>query len=95
MLHIKSFLNKFTDKINGAFEMFGGFFVCLNIHSVWTLKSVAGVSWVAVAFFTIWGYWNLFYYPNLGQKFSGLGAWFVAIANTVWLALLIYYGGVF
>jgi len=85
----------FADKVNGIFEILGGLFVCLNILSVWTLKSVAGVSWIAVAFFTIWGWWNLAYYPKLGQRCSSFGAIFVAIANTVWLALLIYYGGVF
>jgi len=95
MSHIKSFLNKFTDKINGAFETFGGFFICLNIWDVWTSKTVAGVSWIAVAFFTLWGFWNLFYYPKLGQRMSFMGSAFVAVANVVWLALLIYYGGVF
>ena len=85
----------FADKVNGIFELLGGLVILLNVHNVWTLKTVAGVSWIAVLFFTIWGWWNLVYYPKLDQRMSYLGASFVAITNTVWLALLIYYGGVF
>jgi len=91
---IKDYITKFKDNVNGTFEVLGGFFICLNIWDVWTSKTVAGVSWIAVAFFTLWGFWNLFYYPKLGQRMSFLGSAFVAIANVVWLVLLIYYGGV-
>jgi hypothetical protein len=83
------------DIANGAFELAGGGFILLHILKLYADKSVAGVSWIAVAFFTIWGFWNLYYYPKLGQKASYWGGLFVAIMNTIWLALLCYYGGVF
>lgn len=85
-------LNQNKDLINGAFELLGGLFICLHIHKVFMDKSVAGVSWHAVAFFTVWSIWNLVYYPALGQRLSYWGGIAVAIANTVWLGLLIYYG---
>ena len=85
-------LSRSKDKINGSFELFGGFFIFLNIMKVWEDKSVAGVDWRAVAFFTIWSIWNLVYYPALGQKLSFWGGVAIVVMNTIWLSLLIYYG---
>jgi len=79
------------DNINGAFEMAGGAFVALNVLRLHRDKNVRGVSMVTVAFFTVWGAWNLIYYPALDQWWSALGASSVAIMNTVWLGQIIYY----
>jgi hypothetical protein len=84
-------IKRFGDKVNGSFELFGGFFILLNILKVCNDKSVAGVDWRAVLFFTAWGYWNLYYYPSLDQKASFYGGIVIAIANTVWLSLLIWF----
>lgn len=82
---------RIADKINGGFELFGGLFILLNVAKVWNDKSVAGVDWRAIAFFTLWGYWNLAYYPKLGQRASFWGGVVVAIVNTIWLSLLIWF----
>jgi len=79
------------DNINGLFEMTGGIFVSLHVLRLYHDKKVRGVSAVAVAFFVMWGWFNLIYYPSLGQWWSTLGASGVAIVNTVWLYLTIYY----
>ncbi|MCP4541727.1 MAG: hypothetical protein GY832_31735 [Chloroflexi bacterium] len=79
------------DPINGIFEVVGGLFVLLNVVRLHRDKKVRGVSPVAVGFFTVWGWFNLIYYPALGQWYSSLGAGGVAIANTTWLALMVYY----
>lgn len=79
------------DAINGAFEIFGGLFILLSILKLHREKSVRGVSWLHVGYFTAWGYWNLYYYPHLGQWASAAGGLLIVILNTAWLAQLIYY----
>lgn len=79
------------DLVNGLFETLGGFFVLLSVRRLHRDKIVRGVSWVHVAFFAAWGYWNLAYYPSLGQWFSFAGGVGVVAINTAWLAQLIYY----
>lgn len=76
------------DHMNALFEIAGGAFVMLNVRALWRDRRVRGVSWVCVAFFAGWGYWNLWYYPAIGQWASFTGAAGVAIANTIWLCLL-------
>lgn len=80
-----------VDRINGAFEISGGFFIVLHILQALHDKSVGSVSLPAVTFFVIWGYWNLFYYKAIQQKWSLRATYFITAMNTVWLALLIYY----
>jgi len=81
------------DKINSLFEAAGGLFLVLNVVRVLQDRSVAGVSITTVLFFTIWGYWNLYYYKSIRQKFSLVASSFVTLVNTIWVILLIYYGG--
>lgn len=80
-----------SDKINSGFEIAGGFFIVLSILQVLQDKSVAGVNLFHIAFFVIWGYWNLYYYASIKQKWSLRATFFITAVNTVWLALLIYY----
>ena len=80
-----------TDKINGGFEFVGGFFLILHILQAWHDKSVAGVNIYAVAYFTLWGYWNLYYYKAIKQRWSLVASYFITAMNTVWLTLLLSY----
>jgi len=79
------------DIINGSFESLGSLFILLSIIKLHKDKVVKGVSWIAVGFFAAWGYWNLFYYPHLGQWISFYGGVAIVITNTIWLIQLIYY----
>ena len=80
-----------ADAMNGVFEFLGGVFVMLSILRVLRDRSVRGVSGWAVALFTFWGVWNLFYYPHLHQWFSFFAGVFVVSANSIWLFLIIWY----
>jgi len=80
-----------ADMINGGFELGLSILVWLNIRRVILDKSVKGVSIIVNVFVTMWGLWNLFYYPHLGQVFSYLCGVGVFIGNGVYLMLLIYY----
>lgn len=84
-------MKKTNDHINSGFELAGGFFIVMHIIKVLHDKSVAGVSIYAIAFFTIWGYWNLYYYKSIKHKWSLRATYFITAANTFWLSLLIYY----
>ena len=79
------------DFINGAFEFLGGCFILLSVIRVLKDKQVKGVSWLHVSFFTVWGVWNLYFYPHLGQWWSFAGGLFIVLVNTLWVALLVYY----
>jgi len=80
-----------NDKINAGFEFLATLFVLNNCWVVLVDERVAGVSIISTAFFMLWGGWNVYYYPSLGQKFSfycGIG---VLLSNILYVGLLIYY----
>lgn len=80
-----------NDIINGLFELLGGFLLALNIIELIKHKELKGIHWGPTVFFTVWGLWNLYYYPSLDQWFSFLGGLVITIINTIWLLLVIYY----
>ena len=80
------------DLINGLFEFFGSLVLWMNVRQLYLDKKVRGVTWSATAFFMTWGYWNLYYYPHLGQWCSFAGGVSIVVANTVWLGQMLYYG---
>lgn len=81
-----------SDVINSLFELGGGFAIILSIIRVLRDKAVAGISIIHVAFFSLWGVWNLWYYPHLDQMFSFWAGLFVVGTNLIWIGLLIRYG---
>lgn len=79
------------DLVNAAFEGAASFFILLNVRRILRDKLVRGTDWRVMAFFATWGYWNLFYYPSLGQWLSFTAGLGTVVADTVYLALMIYY----
>lgn len=84
-------MSGWPDCINGAFELFGGAFILSSVLKLHREKMVRGVSWWHMGFFMAWGYWNLIYYPCLGQWLSFAGGVLIVIANTAYFSQLIYY----
>jgi hypothetical protein len=80
-----------NDAINGMYEFIGGLFILRNCFKLYEDKEVRGVSIVSSAFFCSWGYWNLYYYPNLNQWYSFIGGLLIALASTLWIVMAIYY----
>lgn len=78
------------DLINGAFEALGGLMQVQNCRRIWRDRVVRGVDWRVFIFFTSWGYWNLFYYPDLHQWLSFAGGIVIVLGNTVWVASAMY-----
>ncbi len=79
------------DWLNGIFELLGGLFITLSCIKLHQDKKVRGVSFIHVAYFTAWGYWNIHYYPHLEQWMSFAGGLSVVLINTIWLGMLIHY----
>lgn len=79
------------DLINASFEGVGAFIILLNIRRILADKLVRGVDWRVMGFFTLWGVWNIYYYPHLGQWLSFLAGLGICAANIVYLALMIHY----
>lgn len=79
------------DGVNGAFEALAGVMVFLHVLRLLRDKKVAGVSLLATAFFTSWGFWNIYYYPSIGQQISFYGGLAVVVANCAWVSLMAYY----
>jgi hypothetical protein len=79
------------DQINGVFEGAAALFVIRNIRVLYKDKQVCGVSILSTGFFTSWGFWNLFYYPNLNQYWSLYGGILIVITNIIWVGQMIFY----
>lgn len=79
------------DFINGSFELAGALMLLFNIRQLMRDKCVRGCDWKPVVFFTLWGIWNLYYYPSLGQWCSFAGGCAIATVNAIWLWLVAYY----
>jgi len=79
------------DWMNGFFELAGGLFILFSCCKLHKDKKVRGVSFKHVAYFTLWGYWNIHYYINLDQWLSLVGSLSVTLINTFWLGQIIYY----
>lgn len=84
-------MTSWPDIVNGLFEGSGGIFIAVSVRKLYKQKIVRGVSAVPVGFFSAWGYWNLFYYPHLGQWASFSGGLGIVIVNTIWLCQIVYY----
>jgi hypothetical protein len=79
------------DWINGAFELLGGVLCWMNARRLMRDKQVRGVHWQVTAFFSAWGFWNLFYYPALHQWISFTGGLVLVLGNTCWVVMAIHY----
>jgi len=81
------------DLINGSFEAVAALMTLNHSRVLLRDKAVAGVSVASMAFFTLWGIWNLWFYPHLGQTWSFAGGVLLVAANALYVALLCRFSG--
>ena len=81
----------YADICNGLFEAIGGLLILNHCRAVLRDKAVAGVSIFSTAVFGVWGVWNLYYYPLLGQWCSFTGGLVIVAANAMWIGLMLKY----
>jgi len=79
------------DIVNGRFELLGSVLIWLNVCALYRDKQIKGVHPAPITFFFLWGLWNLFYYPHLGQWASFAGGCSIVVANGVWVAQMLHY----
>lgn len=77
-----------VDYVNAFFEGGGACIQLLNVRQLLRDKTVRGVHWLPLLFWTAWGYWNVVYYPSLSQWASFVGGLGVVACNTVNLFLM-------
>lgn len=75
------------DLINATFELVGAILGWINVRQILRDREVKGVYWPVTAFFAAWGYWNLAYYPALGQWYSAGAGLLLAASNTAWVVI--------
>lgn len=79
------------DLVNGSFELLGAIAALGHLRALRRDKTVQGASIPAQAFFTAWGFWNLFYYPSLEQWASFAGGIAIVSVNVAWVSLALHY----
>jgi hypothetical protein len=79
------------DIINGVFEAGMAAVLFRSVLRLRREKKVSGWSPWAVVWPTLWGFWNLYFYPHLGQFWSFVGGLLVVVTNMTWLGLAAYY----
>lgn len=76
---------------NACFEAVGALFTWRNALQLHRDKQVRGVYWPITAFFALWGLWNLYYYPAIGQRWSFYAGVVLVAGNVIWVAQAIRY----
>lgn len=79
------------DLFNALFELGGALFIWLNVRKLYADKMTRGVYWPVNVFYTLWGVWNIFYYPAICQMLSFWAGIGVVLGNTAWCLLAYRY----
>lgn len=79
------------DEINAVFECFALFVLIGNTRQLYKDKQVRGISWPPFALYAVWGFWNMFFYPFVGQWISMYVGLLVLIANMTNLGMILFY----
>lgn len=79
------------DLVNASFE--GGMACAIwpSVVKLWWDKRVRGFHWFTITVPTAWGFWNLYYYPWLGQHASFWAGVAVVSSNVIYLSMMAYY----
>jgi hypothetical protein len=73
--------------INGLFETGGAFAAWRNFIQLRRDREIRGVYWPVYVFYSLWGFWNLIYYPSLSQWISFTAGIVLVGGNCAWVVL--------
>lgn len=79
------------DFINCSFEFLASLAILNHCRTLIKDKQVKGISILSIVFFTMWGAWNIYYYPSLGQTLSFYAGILVFLVNLYYIYLLFKY----
>lgn len=80
-----------VDLINSLFESGGAIVTWLNAYKLYKDKEIKGVFWPIWIFFSLWGVWNLYYYPSVGHMLSFYAGIFLVTGNIIWVIQAMVY----
>jgi hypothetical protein len=80
-----------VDVINSIFEGGGAVLLCLNVRRILRDKSVQGISLVPTVWWTLWGFWNVYYYSAVKCPASFYAGIAVVSVTAVWVGLALHY----
>ena len=80
-----------ADTINACFEGGMALTYSLSIRRLLRDKKVRGYHVGVNVFATMWGFWNLYYYPHLGQWLSFSAGAALVCANVLYTGLTLWY----
>ncbi len=80
-----------ADTINSTFEVLGSLAILNNCVMLYQHKEVKGLSLKSVSFFYAWSMFNLYYFHSLNQPISTYAAISMFLADSIWMAMAIYY----
>jgi hypothetical protein len=80
------------DHVNAAFEVAGSVAVWMNFLAILKDRGYAGTRIPMMAFFTSWGFWNLYYYSHLLQWYSLYASLLLTGGNCAVVSAMLYFG---
>ena len=80
-----------SDQINACLELAGAIFLVPTLIEAYNKKRIVGVHYITPIFFSLWGLWNIFYYPSLNQYWSASAACIMLSVNIIWLVMVFRY----
>ena len=80
-----------ADIVNSSFEGAAALFILNNCRILYRDKILRGISILSTVFFTLWGGWNIYYYPSLNQWASFWGGIVVTCVNVWYVGMMVYY----
>jgi hypothetical protein len=80
-----------SDIVNGIFELGMACMLAPSVRRLWIDRCVKGWSINSVIWPTLWGFYNLYFYPHNGLYCSFLGGLAVVLVNSTWVGLALYF----
>ncbi len=79
------------DLINASFEMGASVIIWINVYRILKDKKVMGLAWKSWIFYSMWGFWDFYYYTHLNQPISFWAAVILSVGNVTWVSLAFKY----
>jgi hypothetical protein len=85
------------DIINALFESFGAYLAWVNFFKLRRDLEIKGVYWPMWVFFSVWGLWNIVFYPAVGAWASAIMGAVLCAGNIAWSvqAAILHFDGDF
>ncbi len=80
-----------NDQINALFELGSAILGCTNIYKTYIDKGVKGYNYGVLIFYTLWCFYNFYFYPMNDLWYSFYAGIAIGLVNMIWLIEILYY----